>query len=118
MDINNHLSDYLPVLSGVSQGSILGPLLFIIYMNDLPQSVVNSIVYMFADDAKCFRQISNPPDSVYLQRDIHQLESWKDTWSLKFNVKKSLVMHFSARPPIFQSNYILDGQCLKFWCFN
>ena len=87
MDINNHLSNYLPVLSGVYPR---GPLLFISYMNDLPQYVINSLVYMFADDAKCFRQISNPPDLAYLQRDLHQMESWKDTWNLKFNVKKSL----------------------------
>ena len=107
VDINNHLSDY-----GVPQGSILGPLLFIIYINDLPQSIKDSVVFTFADDAKCFRQISSPLDSVLLQGDIHQLEGWKDQWSLRFNIKKSLVVQFSAKPLRSKSDYFLDGQCL------
>ena len=110
--INNHLSDYLPVLSGVPQGSILGPLLFVIYINDLPQSIKDSLVFLFADDAKCFRQISSSFDSFLLQSDIHHLEAWKDAWSLKFNVKKSLVVQFSAKPLASESNYFLDNQCL------
>ena len=112
VDINNHLSDYLPVLSGVSQGSILGPLLFVIYINDLPQSIKDSLVFLFEDDAKCFRQISSSFDSFLLQSDIHHLEAWKDAWSLKFNVKKSLVVQFSAKPLTSESNYFLDNQCL------
>ena len=112
VDINNHLSDYLPVLSGVPQGSILGPLLFVIYINDLPQSIKDSLVFLFADDARCFRQISSSFDSFLLQSDIHHLEAWKDAWSLKFNVKKSLVVQFSAKPLTSGSNYFLDNQCL------
>ena len=100
------------MLSGVPQGSILGPLLFIIYINDLPQSIKDSVVFTFADDAKCFRQISSPLDSVLLQGDIHQLEGWKDQWSLRFNIKKSLVVQFSAKPLRSKSDYFLDGQCL------
>ena len=112
VDINNHLFDYLPVFSGVPQGSILGPLLFVIYINDLPQSIKDSLVFLFADDAKCFRQISSSFDSFLLQSDIHHLEAWKDAWSLKFNVKKSLVVQFSAKPLTSESNYFLDNQCL------
>ena len=67
---------------------------------------------MFADDDKCFRQISNSFDSFLLQRDIHHLEAWKDAWSLKFNVKKSLVVQFSIKPLTSESNYFLDNQCL------
>ena len=57
VSINNSLSDKLPVISGVPQGSILDPILFIIYINDLPSTVSSSTILMFADDIKCYRYI-------------------------------------------------------------
>ena len=51
--INGQFSDFLPVLSGIPQGSILGPLLFLVYINNLPTSASNSSVLIFADDTKC-----------------------------------------------------------------
>ena len=56
--INNCLSQVLPVTSGVPQGSILGPLLFVIYINDLPDSIKDSQIFMYADDTKCGKTIS------------------------------------------------------------
>ena len=82
-------------------------------MNDLPCSIRDSLVFLFADNVKCFRQISSPADSTLLQSDLYHLEGWRETWSLKFNIKKFLVVQFSTKSPTFQSNYTLDGQCLS-----
>ena len=71
--INDHTSGLLPVLSGIPQGSILGPLLFLLLINDLPQSVRSSSMLLFADDAKCFRPIINPSDCSLLQDDLVML---------------------------------------------
>ena len=65
-------SDWVNVTSGVPQGSVLGPTLFIIFVNDMP-NVINSILLMFADDTKLYRTIDSPQDHNILQHDIDQL---------------------------------------------
>ena len=96
VSINSSVSSALPVVSGVPQGSILGPLLFLIYINDLPDVLSSSQVLLFADDAKCFKTISSVCDSMCLQDDLNKLSQWSNTWSLPFNVQKCCVL--SVRP--------------------
>ncbi len=83
------------VTSGIPQGSVLGPILFVLYINDLPE-IVNSPVYIFADDTKLYRQISNNNDKLKLQQDLDSLQIWSDTWLLKFlsrkKIEKSLLL--------------------------
>ena len=97
VSINSTTSTSVPVISGVPQGSILGPLLFLIYINDLPDVVMSSKVLLFADDVKCFKSISNYSDSGCLQDDISRLATWSSTWSLPFNVKKCSIFSVFSR---------------------
>ena len=72
--IDNELSDFLPVTSGVSQGSILGPLLFLLFINDMPNAISKeTLLPLFADDPKCFRLILGRDDGEKLQDDLNNL---------------------------------------------
>jgi len=100
--INQQLSGLLPVVSGVPQGSILGPILFVLYVNDLPHSLSVATPYLFADDTKCMHTINNSLDSSMLQTDVDNLTNYSESWHLKFNVSKCthLHFHFSSSPCI------------------
>ena len=76
--LNNIQSSWSIVTSGVPQGSVLGPLLFTIFVNDIPH-VVRSDVYLFADNIKLSRTIKNSDDIQILQDDIHKLFEWSVT---------------------------------------
>lgn len=85
--VNGESSSAGAVLSGIPQGTVLGPLLFVIYINDILDNI-NSEGLLFADDAKIFRTISCKNDALLLQDDILQLEAWSDIWLLKFHPGK------------------------------
>jgi retron-type reverse transcriptase len=76
------------VTSGVPQGSILGPILFLLYVNDLPKAIKSSKVACFANDTKVLKQIDNLQDTVRLQTDINNLNSWAKDNGLTFNQTK------------------------------
>ena len=82
--LNGSNSQWRPVLSGVPQGSVLGPLLFIIYVNDMDNSVTSNIS-KFADDTKVYREVCKDCDSDNLQHDLDKLVEWSKTWQMKFN---------------------------------
>ena len=79
------------VLSGVPQGTILGPLLFLIHTNDLP-SVVTSQARLFADDCLMYRPVHSLADQLALQADLLALERWGDAWGIRFNAAKCEIM--------------------------
>ena len=97
--INNKYSYLLPVLSGIPQGSILGSLLFLVYVNDIPDYITNSLLYLFADDTKCLKTISDLADSTKLQDDIDSLNHWSEKWSLLFNNTKVVQISFKSHLP-------------------
>ena len=104
--INYHISGLLPVLSGVSQGNILA-LLFLLFINDLPQSVRSSSMLLFADDAKCFRPIANPSNCSFLQEDLVRLLDWSNKWKLHFNISKCALVRFTYATTIFPVSLLL-----------
>ena len=94
----------MKVISGVPQGSILGPLLFLIYINDLNASL-SSTVHLFADDWAIFRVITNTKDCDDLQADLNQLYYWTQLWQLNLNQSKCKVMRITNIRKQFHYTY-------------
>lgn len=94
--VNGSQSSTRPVTSGIPQGSVLGPILFVIYINDMPECVTSS-AYLFADDTKVSRQISNDADVDELQKDLDSLHGWSNKWLLKFHPNKCKIVTISNR---------------------
>ena len=86
------------VTSGVPQGSVLGPTLFTLYVNELP-SMVSGNMKLYADDTKLYRMIQDSSDSQAIQDDLMMLCDWSDKWLLKFNLEKCTVMHCGPSNP-------------------
>ena len=103
------ISDPLPVLSGVPQGSILGPLLFLIYINDLSLVTQFSDLFLFADDAKLCKIILHPPDHSDLQHDLDQLYIWSINSNLLFSINKCIHLSFNNKTP---TSYSVNGNIL------
>ena len=83
------------MLSGAPQGSILGPILFLIFVNDLPAAaVLNSTLFLFADNAKVYRPIANATDMALLQEDLNLLNTWSINNHLNFSVHKCIFLNF------------------------
>ena len=101
--INGIESSYVPVTSGVPQGSVLGPILFIIYINDLHANVLNSIA-KFADDTIISGIADNLESYESIQSDLNNIIEWSTIWSMEFNVDKCKTLHIGNRNVNFPYN--------------
>ena len=111
--IEGFVSDWLPVKSGVPQGSILGPLLFLLYINDLPDVVRNSDVALFADDTKLYLEVTNIENCRDVQLDLESLHQWSLKWKLSFNASKCKVLSITRSKNPFLFDYTLNGTKLE-----
>jgi len=100
-------SQWTTVTSGVPQGSVLGPLLFIIYINDLDTDIISKLT-KFADDTKLCYKADCTQDCLILQRDLDRLVDWSDKWQMNFNIEKCTVMHIGSHNR--SSAYMMAGQ--------
>ena len=98
--------------SGVPQGTVLGPLLFLMYINDLPDGL-NSTVRLFADDALLYGTICCDEDTADLQDDLYRLEDWQQKWQMEFNPSKCKIMCFTTRRDPPKREYVFCGEILE-----
>ncbi|KAI8484062.1 hypothetical protein Bbelb_381800 [Branchiostoma belcheri] len=108
--IDGDMSDWVKVTSGIPQGSVLGPFLFVVFINDMP-SAISSTCYLFADDAKVFRRVNSPDEVATLQADINNLAVWSKDWQLSFNIEKCKCMHIGYGNPC--QEYEMQGRTLE-----
>jgi len=110
--VNGCSSDWAPVSSGVPQGSILGPLLFLLYVNDIGVCI-ESQTRLFADDCTIFRDVAGREDCEALQSDLHHLYQWAHKWQLHLNLSKCKALCISNKrmPPTY--TYHLNGVSLE-----
>ena len=94
--INGVYSLWREVTSGVPQGSVLGPILFVIYINDLDSDLVSKIG-KFADDTKMYKNVNCTEDAEILRNDLSVLDEWSKKWQMQLNVEKCVVMHMGRK---------------------
>jgi hypothetical protein len=112
VSVENANSKICPVTSGVPQGTILGPILFLLYVNDLPDCIKNSSVSLYADDAKIYDIVSsNTSCSLKLQEDLDRVHEWSITWQLSVAFHKCSVFVFGSS--LIAPEYSLGGSKLN-----
>ena len=106
-------SGRVPVTSGVPQGSVLGPALFLIYINDIVETIEASQIRLFADDTLVYRPVSSASDSSLFQRDLENLYQWSKSNLMRFNASKSNIIVFSSKVvPSYSPLYSIGGENL------
>lgn len=106
-------SDLLPVSSGVPQGSVLGPLLFLVYVNDLIEFLSDTVcIKLFADDCTIYKEILCESDHVVLQEQLFQIEQWCPTSDIEINVQKTVLLTVTRKLQPSSYSYTLCNQAI------
>ena len=111
--VNGVESDWAPVVSGVPQGTVLGPLLFSLYINDIRVGI-DSQIRLFANDFVCYREIRTVEDTLKLQKYIDLLGSWARKWGMRYQpVKCNMMQLTNKRINKIEASYTLEGTVLE-----
>ena len=111
--IGDCLSDPIAVESGVPQGGVLSGLMFILYMNDLPDCLKYCKISMYADDAKLYAPITNKSAVTAVQQDLDSLSAWCRTWRMRLNAEKCFFLHYVPQNQNkMYPSYFLEGVAL------
>ena len=108
--MNGSKFEWAPVLSGLPQSTVLGPLLFSLYINDIVDDV-DSEIRLFKDDCVCYCHIQSIEDTVKLQSDIDRLCKWAWKWGIRFQPIKCYMMQLTRKRVI--ATYTLEGTTLE-----
>ena len=113
MVLDGDTSTELPVSSGVPQGSVLGPIPFLLYINDLPDNI-QSNVRLFADDTAVYLAAQGQADTDIIQNDLNILQEWGKVWDMEFNPSKCQVVHiFRSRPSQSKTSKLCTDKSLN-----
>ena len=101
--VNGNKSSWRDVKSGVPQGSAIGPLLFLLFIHDMPNEIKYNI-QLFADEANIFKTVKNEEDHRDLAKELDNRENWARLWQMIFNVGKCKVLHLGRRNSCYEYN--------------
>ena len=111
--LENMTSSKIPFTSGVPQGTVLGPILFLIYINDLPEYIKHSRIRLFSDDSMTYRQIKSQSDCLKLQEDLEAAIKWEQDWLMSFHPDKCNIMNITIKRNPIHFYYNMHGHILE-----
>ena len=109
VSINGSHSALANVTSGVPRGSVLGPVIFLLYINDITNQIQSNI-RLFADDSSVYMEIRSPVDHHILQTDIQKLTDWSNKWQMNFNTSKCHLLIITHKPKPSELTYTISNQ--------
>ena len=104
------------VLSGVQQGTVLGPLFFLVYINDISKGLSEGTkLKLFADDSLLYRTIKDPSDSAILQKDLNTLQIWENKWKMEFHPGKCQLLKVTNKKKTIPTSYTIHDTPAPSW---
>ena len=111
--VNGSASNYVPVTSGVPQGTVLGPLMFPIYINDINKNVISSSIGLFSNDCVIYKATDTKEGCILLQKDLDTLSQWARIWQMHFNINKCILLRFTRSSSPILNEYLINGQPIQ-----